>query len=391
MVTPLRPSPGGPLTFTVSCGGAAHGVTLEVDWTLRTPHDLDAERVLTAFGGTSACVHLADQVVPAARRWLARQLRLELPVLRVSADGAPVDPVCPRCPSPRAEVRLDLPDQAEHARTVAHVAREQRCDAEQLRRVCAALSQAHGLHRRTGPSDAELEAVEACVAPAGQGLLLWQVGLRRERIQELHRRVSYPGLPLPAAFYLQLLNGQSGDAGLPWLRRAARVRRYSSFLLDWLVQARAAGATALPPDRQAWLELRLPGRTVRLLSEAGYAAPEVSALGAGARLSAGEAGRWLEAWVTAGCRPAPHQLLQLSAYGLGWNRVPSAAALTRLLAEVGAPDGARTDLALLLLASGSVPSAKAWLAAGVQDAETVARAVTEGWSPADVPADRRSA
>lgn len=42
------------------------------DWELVTPHDMEAERVLAAFGASVGCHTLADRALPAVR-WLAQE------------------------------------------------------------------------------------------------------------------------------------------------------------------------------------------------------------------------------------------------------------------------------------------------------------------------------
>lgn len=68
----LAPRPdGGPLTIVVECRtsprartGALHEVAIQPDWTLSTPHDVEAERVAAAFGGYTSCLTLIDETIP---------------------------------------------------------------------------------------------------------------------------------------------------------------------------------------------------------------------------------------------------------------------------------------------------------------------------------------
>src|SRR4051812_21417710 len=62
---------GTPLVLEVSCPSGVdgrHEVTLAPDWSMQSPHDLVAERVLVAFGGSSPCLKL-EQAIAAARLW----------------------------------------------------------------------------------------------------------------------------------------------------------------------------------------------------------------------------------------------------------------------------------------------------------------------------------
>lgn len=71
------PAPGGSsLTFTTECCtdpksrfGTPHEVTILPDWTVVTPHDIDAERVAQALGAKwCSCIKLVDEIVPAYRK-----------------------------------------------------------------------------------------------------------------------------------------------------------------------------------------------------------------------------------------------------------------------------------------------------------------------------------
>ena len=65
------PEPGGaPLEVVVRCrtsptaeDARTHPVTIHPDWSVTTPHDLDAERVGMALGGYCSCVELVDVTI----------------------------------------------------------------------------------------------------------------------------------------------------------------------------------------------------------------------------------------------------------------------------------------------------------------------------------------
>lgn len=54
--------------------GTPHRVTIHGDWTVTTPHDLDAERIARSFGSWCACLHFAERIVPAYREALVLML-----------------------------------------------------------------------------------------------------------------------------------------------------------------------------------------------------------------------------------------------------------------------------------------------------------------------------
>ena len=74
----LPPTPDGrDLDVTIECAsdasarfGAPHCVIIHTDWTVETPHDLEAERVARSFGGWSTCLTFVERVIPAYRRAL---------------------------------------------------------------------------------------------------------------------------------------------------------------------------------------------------------------------------------------------------------------------------------------------------------------------------------
>jgi hypothetical protein len=62
------PSPDGePLTLKVRCWTSRsskapvsrHPITLDPDWSVTTPHDLESERIASAFGGYLSCADLS--------------------------------------------------------------------------------------------------------------------------------------------------------------------------------------------------------------------------------------------------------------------------------------------------------------------------------------------
>lgn len=89
----ITPGPGGGgLTVAVECGarppgGSAdtHLATVHPDWTVTTPHDLEAERIAQALGGWSGCLHFVDAIVPALRHALT--LMHDPALLDRDADG----------------------------------------------------------------------------------------------------------------------------------------------------------------------------------------------------------------------------------------------------------------------------------------------------------------
>jgi hypothetical protein len=72
----IGPAPEGrALSTSITCRTSAvdgaeaarHAVTIDHDWRVDVPHDLEGERVAAAFGGYLSCISLVDQQCRSAR------------------------------------------------------------------------------------------------------------------------------------------------------------------------------------------------------------------------------------------------------------------------------------------------------------------------------------
>ncbi len=121
----LPPSPDGPLTTQVTCRAgtrgrsAKHDITLAADWSLTTPHDLDAERILAALGGTLSCINLNDVVVPALHELVQLSARRRLAGVRRTDRSRWIltRRTCTRCHDHAFRTPADA---ARHERTLDH-------------------------------------------------------------------------------------------------------------------------------------------------------------------------------------------------------------------------------------------------------------------------------
>ena len=144
----LPPSPDGPLTTQVTCRagtrgrGAKHDITLAADWSLTTPHDLDAERILAAFGGTLSCINLNDVVVPALHELVQLSARRRLAGVRRTDRSRWIltRRTCTRCHDRAFRTPADA---ARHERTLDHWVGATRADKRTLGRLYDAVGQAH--------------------------------------------------------------------------------------------------------------------------------------------------------------------------------------------------------------------------------------------------------
>lgn len=158
----VPPGPGdGSLTLSVECTatpgarfGAVHEVRIETDWTVRTPHDIQAERIAAALGSWVSCVDLVERVIPTVRH-----------VLEAMACGRGLEPG-----------QLD-----EHTGAGSD-------------RIASLLRQA----RAAWVTQAETGLVEQGARGWSE---LWDLGLHPTLVRQLAHLVPRHLLPLPTAFF----------------------------------------------------------------------------------------------------------------------------------------------------------------------------------------------
>jgi hypothetical protein len=282
-LAPLSPSADGPLTLAVECRtepnrpGNAHQITLDTEWQVHTPHDLDAERVAQAFGGYLSCLELVDKVVPALAGLVQLVGRRRLPDVRRagSADWRIAVPAqgC-RCQG----TSFRAPELAAfHARGVEHWAALwglSRNSVRLLAHLVDQVARAHGITERLGEHPARSEVLE------GSGLDdLWQAGLHPELVTALHQGVWPGGSALPARFYLGatwlllrlLASGGRLEVETRYVRGAIDELRGASYLPDGkLLKIRGRGwyhqLLYLREDPRAGVperEVRVPSRSAK--------------------------------------------------------------------------------------------------------------------------------
>lgn len=365
----LPPSPDGPLTLEVPCstGGRAraHPVTLEAGWALTTPHDLAAERILLAFGGTLSCLPLHDVVVPALRELVQLSARRRLPqVTRRRRDHWVITAGhCRRC---RAHTFRTASDAARHERSLEHWTARLRPHDRVFARLYDAVGAAHATTEHAGPP-----ASHPLVREPQGAAALYDAGVPLELVESTHAAVWPDGPPLPVALYLSTAYL---TPDLAWLAHVAR-RRPDPDVLTWAAMTESALDRHHPEARLQWLGLGLGTRDVERLMDGGYTIEDATAHAAATGRSLRLAARLLAAWRAAGCAPGPGDVAALDRIvGPTW-KVPSSAAVDLLLHDVGRGRHAptRTQAGLVLAAAGSRPAALRLLHAGVRDPLTVAR------------------
>jgi hypothetical protein len=362
----LTPSPEGPLTLAVECRtdpkkrGAAHQITIQPDWQVRTPHDLEAERVALAFGGYLSCISLVDRVVPALAELAQLIGRRRLPAVRRhgNQDWRMAEPV-ERCRCAGKSFRM--PELAAfHARGVEHWAARWGVTPRRLTYLVEAVARSHRIGERVGRHS------RRCVVREPSGLDdLWQAGLHPEYVAEVHERVWPDGPPLQARFYL---GAAYLGAPLDWLASVAEATSDAD-VLTWAAWTNCDLDRADPQARLQWLGLRLPLRDIERLMSGGYTRSTAEELAAMCGSDATRVAGQLAAWQAAGCTPGPGDLAALTRVGVDASYRPSPAAVDRLMDDVAGlrPTPTRTQAALVLAVAQTVRSAAALLRLGVRE------------------------
>lgn len=391
---PLPTPDGTPLVFEVSCpsrAGGRHEVTLDAQWQLDTPHDLVAEKVLAAFGGSSPCAQLAKACV-AGRAWLELELRHALPRLRREGERVFPVPQTDCCP-----YGLPLDKAARHARADEHLAAVHDVDRAQLREVVEALATAYGIRHDDAPHPDEVRAVQHCVNPPTAVGPLWDLGLSPQAIRRIYDAVNKRAwVALPRRLY-EAVVVQRPD--LKWLEHTLSAPEVEAptpddavALTEWLVSTSTELDRRHPEARRKWLATRLPWHWILTLSEAGYTADDLMTLVNGTRLTAIGCANVLARWACAGCHPAPEELLKLAELGLGYSDQHVSKPVLDRLRGLLAMDGialSDTQLGLLFVAAGSAVMAHQWVRAGVADPCRLAELIADGESPRSI-AQRRT-
>jgi hypothetical protein len=355
----------GPVDIMVSCssgrGGRSrrHKVTIDTDWTADTGHDLELERIAAAFGSGLSCVPLVDRVLPAVRQfWLAQQRMIPLGIVPDHDGFWHIKEPPPDCACAGRSGNWTGPEgAAEHARTLRHCAASWQAAPSSTARLVEKIEIAAGTQfvrrRRSWPRS-------PAVPHFTDFSWLWDVGLSPETVNELHHQLGLTE-PMAAVGYLHIA---SAEIDLTWLRTHAaagpeRVR--------WVASTFCERDRTHPTDRLAWLEAGAHPRSVAVLLNGTYSVADLRELAERTGRSASAAAATLADWIPTGCRPDVDRLVRLWTLAPTAAQVPPVAAIDRAVAALGvlAGDLERTDIALMVAATGSVPAAIASIQRGI--------------------------
>jgi hypothetical protein len=360
-------------------------VSISADWSVTTPHDLDAERISIAFGGYSSCVELVDTGIPAVKTYLRRQLRLEPPLLIRSAGDRwrlrrGVDSCCGRTVHFRS-----LQAAAEHFRSAAHVAAAQGARLSTVRAVGQAVLAAHGAQEPVRLPEEALSLVGTCVAGIREAALLWASGIPPAAIADIHHQVAADG-PLTPWFYLGVVTNRPD---LRWVRETAADAPQLE-LHEWLAWSETEADRKAPRLRSEWVRLGVSRRDMAGLSAAGYRPTDVDELARGLNTCPTGAAATLGRWVTAGCRPAVAEMVEALRAGDSHPSAVNKAGLDRLASGLSAYglDSTREQLAYAIALCGSPAVAQAVVSAMGSIAPRDVADGLEAWEDARRPVAR---
>ncbi len=343
-----------PITASFPCRASPrakatrHEVLIAEDWTVRTAHDEDLERIAAAFGGGVSCMPALRAVLPGFRMWWERATRQPGLLTRSPDRGATwfcVDgaPAC--CP---ARGFADAAAAAAHSRSVAHVAVASTTSVRDLRALVRGLGPAEDPPPPAGSGDPLIERAWAC-------------GLQPSVVHDLRDQLAAVGAPEPDLGLLLALVHSGADPA--WV--AATAGDGDPSTTEWVAWTRTVLDQRDPEARRRWLATGARRVDVVTLSMAGYRASAAQEVARGWGISVPGAAQLLGRWVHSGYAPSPDQLAWVGLEGVGFPPEPPApSAVERVARALGSrrPDRVeRTHLAVAVARWGTVPDTVARL------------------------------
>lgn len=366
MLAGYRASPALPdegITFDVRCRtragarGRSHPVTVHPDWSLDVPHDLDAERIGVALGGTHTCVELADRTLPAARDVVEHQLRLALP--RLERDDSGPWRVVVDAPGCTCEHRTfdTAATAARHLRTITHWARFHAAAPSRIDRVVNALLPTTPIEP---PCPLPHRAASGYLDEPDGLDLLWDAGVHPSRVAALVAAISPDGTPVPTQLVLDRAVEPDGSR---WLEQFIA---FGPMVLAWAARTRTHRDARRPDERRSLIEADLPLPAIAaLMTGEGYTLTDIRAYARALGVPEHRAAHTLAAWQTAGVTPTVPQLVALAHEGPVFSGVPPLDAVLRARTHAAEGDWrpSRAEAALAIARTGTVPDAVAHLRA----------------------------
>lgn len=351
------------ITVTVACGGKTgrsgrHKVTIGTDWSVETGHDLELERIASAFGSTISCVDLADRRLPCVRQvWLHRQ-RLVPPGIRRSRSGVwEVTEPARGCGCLVGGATWQRPDgAAAHVRTLQHWARAFGVDVAACNRLIVSIERATGAAfdgvRRVWPRS---EAVHHHLDFAW----LWEVGLAPEEVERIHAGLGLGEALTPIGYLYVSSSGAPLEELLPYAADGAEA-------VCWAASSWLEHRTLTPDARREWFLSRLHWRLISALASGPFTLADVRELAAATGKSLNQSADLLASWLAAGCHPSLAEVIEVCRLVPHGRQAPASGALDAMANGVGAHQLTRIEMGQILVAAGTPTTAIALVARGVR-------------------------
>jgi len=315
--TRLTPD-GGSLEFSIQCRanrtvsrGAKHPVVIHDDWSVTTPHDLEAERVAAAFGGYCSCLELVDRTVPAFRNalgTLSRRVRTGIVTDSVGSwllpPGLQADNCC------RGHKFVSILSAVRHSRELGHLARLHGVPRWQLSVLASATGKAWG--DNSADTNALSDEVSHLVRERRAVEDLRECGVHAHEVREMAAVVSVVHGPLPMSYFLGMA---FGNADPEWVGNVIRFRPDPD-TAAWLAWLNDPGASESPETWGQWLLWGLPRADVLLAIKLSLAGTFVSEVATSMYWSASKSAKQLVEWAKLDCAPTVAHFRVLARHGV---------------------------------------------------------------------------
>ncbi|HNP58614.1 MAG TPA: hypothetical protein PK331_02335 [Gordonia sp. (in: high G+C Gram-positive bacteria)] len=178
-----------PLTVEIACSAGSHPVTIETDWSVTLPFDLESERIASALAGVShSCEHLAVQGGSVALAVLLRLRIKPYPIRFVGPGKWTIDPW------------TGLRTRFVSAVTAAHKLREPSDIGHFQELMQALLPEGPG-----GPPERWAEQARSIVAESDGIDIAWAAGVHPRRLVAAWAALGWPSAPPSVYTYLKFV------------------------------------------------------------------------------------------------------------------------------------------------------------------------------------------
>lgn len=329
-----------------------HPVTIHANWSVTTPHDLDAERVAAAFGGYTSCLPFVEKTIPALKAVLPVLLRQARAAIQREDQGewyVLSHAQAARCC--RGKRFLTAGAAARHVRSAAHISRAYDVPQWQVSSLMRATKQVWGPWNGELPSTLHLDKL---IREEGGASELWEAGLHPDEVLRFADVASAVHEPLPVSYFLGMAYG---SADVEWMREVIP-RRPDADTAAWLSWLDDPHRIANPDEWGSWLSFGLARSDALVALQAGLRADQVSLIAREIGWSDRIAARNLVAWARVDCYPTAVHFKALCRHGVEHTQ-PSRGAIDTLVNEAGelGRNGVmvpgRTELAMLLMVFGT--------------------------------------